>query len=77
MSGFASLQVGNTVIAYDEYSTDYEEHKIRIRSKKEDKKYITETNPKGIVYSGEDLVYKNYGDCIGYVHEGNFVRCIS
>ena len=76
MRVFTDIEIGDNVIVYDEYAHDYVEHEITIKSKEEDKEWITETNPTGIRYYGEDLTYSDCDDYISLVHEGNFVRFV-
>lgn len=72
---FLDIKVGDTVIVYDEYSHDYEEHLLRIDSIEYDKEYTTETNPKGMICYGTDLEEEEWGDdYITHVTEGNFCR---
>lgn len=71
---FLDIQVGDKVIVYDEYSHDYNGHILQINSVEYDKEYVTETNPKGMVFYGTDLEEEEWGDdYITVVHEGNFV----
>ena len=83
MKTFKDIKVGDIVIVYNEYSHDYEEHKIKIDSIEYSKEYINKKyNPKGIRFYGIDLSlwdkeiqdYIN-DDYISVVTEGNFV-CI-
>lgn len=77
MRTFKDIQIGDIVIAYDEYSHDYNEHIIQINSIEYDKEYITETNPSGMVCHGTDLEEEQWDDnYITFIHEGNFV-CIT
>ncbi len=77
MRTFKDIQIGDIVIAYDEYSHDYNEHIIKIDSIEYDKEYATKNNPDGIICYGTDLEEEEYGDdYITFVHEGNFV-CIA
>ena len=80
---FKDIKVGDIVIVYNEYSHDYEEHKIKIDSIEYSKEYINKKyNPKGMRFYGIDLSlwdseiqdYIN-DDYISVVTEGNFV-CI-
>lgn len=71
----SDVNVGDTVVASDEYSHDYCEHLVRIMSVESDKEYVTKTNPEGIVLYGVDLDF-GPDEGVGLVHEGNFV-CIS
>lgn len=73
MENFNDIKIGNIVIAYDEYSHDYIEHRIKIESVEHDEAYITEENPEGIVYYGIDLDREDDDDdFISVVTEGNF-----
>lgn len=76
MRVFTDIEIGDDIIVYDEYAHDYVEHEIIIKSKEEDKEWITETNPTGVHYYGEDLTYGDCDDYISLVHEGNFVRFV-
>ena len=72
---FLEIKVGDVVTCYDEYSHDYEEHKMKVESIEEDAEYATETNPKGRVLYGEDLTYgDDFELMLGTVYESNFVR---
>lgn len=74
MRTFKDIKVGDIVIAYDEYSHDYNEHTIQIDSIEYDKEYATENNPNGMICYGTDLEEEEWGDdYITFVHEGNFV----
>ena len=83
MKTFKDIKVGDIVIVYNEYSHDYEEHKIKIDSIEYNKEYINKKyNPKGMRFYGIDLSlwdreiqdYIN-DDYISVVTEENFV-CI-
>lgn len=56
-NAFTDIKKGDVVVCIDEYSREYDEHILRITSVEEDKEYITETNPKGIVAYGTDLTF--------------------
>lgn len=56
-NAFTDIKKGDVVVCIDEYSREYDEHILRITSVEEDKEYITETNPKGIVAYGTDLSF--------------------
>lgn len=78
--GFLDIKVGDTVVVYDEYSHDYEEHYFKVESIEYDKENATETNPDGMMCYGTDLDCWNEeindydtDDYIGVVTEGNFV----
>ena len=74
MRTFKDIKVGDIVIAYDEYSHDYNEHTIQIDNIEYDKEYATENNPNGMICYGTDLAEEEWGDdYITFVHEGNFV----
>ena len=77
MRTFNDIKIGDIVIAYDEYSHDYNEHTIQINSVEYDKEYVTESNPDGMICYGTNLEKEEWGDdYITFVHEGNFV-CIT
>ena len=72
---FTDIQVGDIVICYDQYSHDYEEHKLLVTSVEKDQENITETNPEGITFYGTDLSYPDDEEMsISAVDEGNFCR---
>ena len=79
--GFTDIKVGDHVICYDEYSHDYDEHELVIKSIEYEPEYVTETNPKGMLCYGDDLSCMDEtgeywtDDYITRVDEGNFV-CI-
>ena len=74
MRTFKDIKVGDIVVAFDEYSHDYNEHIIKIDSIEYDKEYITKTNSNGMICYGTDLEEEKWGDdYITFVHEGNFV----
>jgi hypothetical protein len=74
MRTFKDIKVGDVVIAYDEYSHDYNEHTIQIDNIEYDKEYATENNPNGMICYGTDLEEDEWGDdYITFVHEENFV----
>lgn len=76
-NNFLDIQVGDKVIAFDEYSHDYTEHILQIDGYDGDTAYITDTNPEGVVFYGTDLEADEWGDdYISFVHEGNFVGII-
>ena len=83
MKTFKDIKVGDIVIVYNEYSHDYEEHKIKIDSIEYSKEYINKKyNPKGMRFYGIylslwDREIQDYinDDYISVVTEGNFV-CI-
>lgn len=73
MNNFKNIQIGNIVIAYDEYSHDYTEHRVKIESIEYEDEYITSENPDGMICYGTDLEEEEYGDdYISVVTEGNF-----
>lgn len=75
MKKFKDIKIGNIIIAYDEYSHDYIEHRIKIESIEHDELYITEENPDGMVCYGTDLDREeDDDDCMSVVTEGNFCR---
>lgn len=77
MRTFKDIEVGDIVIAYDEYSHDYNEHIIKIDSIEYDKENVTENNPAGMICYGTDLEEEEWGDdFITVVTAGNFV-CIA
>ena len=85
MKTFKDIKVGDIVIVYNEYSHDYEEHKIKIDSIEYSKEYINKKyNPKGMRFYGIDLSlwdreiqdYIN-DDYISVVTEENFVCIVS
>lgn len=72
---FLDIKVGDTVVVYDEYSHDYNEHILRVDSIEYDDEWITDTNPKGMHCYGTDLEEEEWGDdYITQVTEGNFCR---
>ena len=74
MRTFKDIKVGDIVIAYDEYSHDYNEHTIQIDSIEYDKENVTEDNPDGMICYGTDLEEEEWGDdYITVVTIGNFV----
>jgi hypothetical protein len=77
MKTFKDIKVGDIVIAFDEYSHDYNAHYIKITSVEYDKEYITETNSKGMLCYGDDIEEEDWGDdYITLVHEGNFIEIV-
>lgn len=77
MRTFKDIKVGDIVVAYDEYSHDYNEHLIKIDSIEYDKEYVTETNSSGMICYGTDLEEEEWGDdYITFIHEGNFVSIV-
>lgn len=80
MRTFKDIKVGDTLIVYDEYSHDYEEHYFKVESIEYDKENATETNPDGMTCYGTDLDCwdEELGDYdidgyISVVTESNFV----
>ena len=71
---FVDVEVGDTVVVFDEYSHDYVEHEIKVTSIEYDKENITDTNPNGKVCYGEDLTYDDDEHMITVVTESNFTR---
>ena len=74
---FADILFSDLVVVYDEYSHDYVEHVINVRSIEQDKENVTETNPEGIVAYGRDLTDQNEETMITTVTESNFVRFVT
>lgn len=73
---FLDIREGDTVIAFDDYST-CDEHILRIDRIEYGKEWITDANPEGMVCYGTDLEEEDWGDdYITEVHEGNFVRFV-
>lgn len=71
---FLDISKGDIVVAFDEYSHDYVEHRLRIESIEFDKEWATESNPDGKICYGTDL--GDWGDdYMTSVTEANFV-CI-
>lgn len=79
MKVFKDIKVGDQVVIYDEYLHDYVEHHMTVTSVEYDNDYITETNPKGIHYYGNDNEYNEDEPdyYLTHIHEGNFVRFAS
>ncbi len=74
MRTFFDIEVGDVVIAYDEYSHDYNEHIVKIESIEYDKENVTDTNLSGMTCYGIDLEEEKWGDdYITVITEGNFV----
>ncbi len=74
MRTFKDIKVGDIVIAYDEYSHDYNEHIIKVDSIEYDKENVTENNPDGMICYGTDLEEEEWGDdYTTVVTVGNFV----
>ena len=74
MRTFKDIKVGDVVIAYDEYSHDYNEHIIKVETIEHDKENVTEDNPDGMICYGTDLEEEEWGDdYITVVTIGNFV----
>ena len=74
MRTFKDIKVGDVVIVYDEYSHDYNEHIIKVKTIKYDKENVTEDNPDGKICYGTDLEEEEWGDdYITVVTIGNFV----
>lgn len=76
MKRYTDIQVGDKVICFDEYSHDYIEHLLLVESCEQDKEYITDTNPEGLVFYGKDLTYPEdeTDDYITLVTEANYCR---
>lgn len=79
MKTYKDIKIGDQVVIYDEYSHDYTEHCMTVTSLECDAEYITETNPKGIHYYGNDNDYDEEEPdfYLTHIHEGNFVRFAS
>lgn len=72
---FLDIEVGDEVICYDEYAHDYLEHRLKITGMEFDIEGITESNPLGIVFYGEDVDENEWGDdYLTRITEINFVR---
>ena len=75
MRTFKDIKVGDIVVVYDEYSHDYNEHILKVKSIEYEKEYVTEYNPNGMICYGTDLEEEEWGDdYITVVTESNFVR---
>ena len=72
---FLDIEIGDTVICYDEYSHDYCEHELLIEGIEYDEEWITETNPRGVKFYGIDLDEEEWGDdYLIWATESNFCR---
>lgn len=72
---FFEIQVGDIVLVIDKHSRDLEAHFIQIESIEQDKKWITDTNPTGMVCYGTDLQEEEYGDdYVTVVNENTYMH---
>lgn len=72
---FINIKVGDKVVCCDEYAHDYIEHKLRVTCMEIDEENITENNPAGVVFYGDDIDKDEWGDdYLTRVTESNFVR---
>lgn len=72
---FLNVEVGDIVIAYDEYSRDLDAHFLKVEHIEEDSEYETETNPTGRILYGTDLEEEEWGDdYITVVNESTFLK---
>ena len=72
---FLDIEIGDSVICYDDLSHDYYEHELKIEGIEYDEDSVTDTNPKGIRFYGADLDEEEWGDdYLTWVTENNFCR---
>ena len=62
MIPFCEVEIGDTVIVYDECSYGRIEHLLVVLSIEYDEGYVTATNPRGMICYGGELWYGAYDD---------------
>lgn len=79
---FLDIKIGDKVAVIDKYSRNYIVHTLKVTSRKEDPEFVTQSNPSGIHFYGDDMDYFNEADddefdSVTQVIEGNFIKIIS